>query len=113
MKPDFDKVLKLVIDHGEPSFCKKNNCLECDEIENARDFYNGKKNQTGKFKVHENVKCKYVVSDENGNATEFYVKVKAMKFVKASYKKFNNAIATGELINGYRITADKLKGDEV
>lgn len=108
MKPDFDKVLKLVIDHGEPKDCYKEHCSACDEINKAREFYIGKKPKDRRSEVNSHTKFKYILIDENTIKKEFYVKEKAMRFVGVADARFNRAIKNNSTVNGFRVIVEDL-----
>lgn len=112
MKPDFDEILAAVVEHGEPKNCKVDDCYTCNKINKAREFYLGSKPKERTKTINCHTQNKYIVIDENKIKTEFYVKEKAMRFVKVADKRFNKALKDGSLINGYRVSVEKLKGGE-
>lgn len=110
--PDFDEILKFVIEHGEPKDCRIINCSKCSMINKAREFYLGEKPKKRAKTINCHTQNKFIIIDENNEKTEFYVKEKAMRFVKVADKRFNKALKEGSLVNGYRVSVIKLKGSE-
>ncbi|WNF91321.1 hypothetical protein [Vagococcus fluvialis] len=112
MKPDFDEILAAVVEHGEPKNCKVDDCYTCNKINKAREFYLGSKPKDKVRTINCHTQFKYVVTDESGVSQDFYVKEKAMRFIKVADKRFNKALKEGSIVNGYKVSVIKLKGGE-
>lgn len=107
-RPNFDEVLKVINEHGEPKDCLMSNCKTCDYIKNARLFYNGKPITKQEIKKGKQV-YRYKLTSIKGEVSEFTAYVDVIKIIKCDYTMLKKILNTGKYYKGYKVDRERVK----